>query len=103
MAATIKLDDSNDFGFTFHDEKDVVAETGLNDQLNTLNDRASVLSKEGKEALLNLQKLILPLLNNLAQNPEKSYIQWPNRVAQIDSFKQKIDTLVTDAIKKLDA
>jgi hypothetical protein len=35
----------------------------------------------------------MPLLNNLAKNPENEYILWPNRVAKIDEFKKKLLSL----------
>ena len=37
-----------------------------------------------------LEKMIIPLLINLAKNPEKEYIHWPNRTAIIDKQIEKI-------------
>jgi len=38
-----------------------------------------------KDRLLECEKLILPLLQNLMKNEEKEYIYWPNRRAIIQS------------------
>ena len=35
--------------------------------------------------------MIMPLLNNLAKNPEKDYIYWPNRLDKIEQFRDKLD------------
>lgn len=49
-----------------------------------------LIAKEVRDKLLQVEKLILPLLVNLKKNPEKEYIKWPNRVAAIDSQIEKI-------------
>lgn len=78
------MDDfDDDFGFTIVDQAEFKAgEDGLTSQLQQLYDA------------------ILPLLKNLKSNPEKDTIVWPNRVAKIDQFKTKIDTIVGDSIKR---
>ena len=38
-----------------------------------------MLTKEHKEAMIKVEKLIMPLLYNLMKNPEDVYIKWPNR------------------------
>jgi len=35
--------------------------------------------------------MVIPLLKNLATNPEKDYIYWPDRVEKIQQFKDKLD------------
>lgn len=72
----------NDFGFTAVHESDVA--DPLLDKLES-----TVLS-ENKQQLQALEKLIIPLLVNLMKNPEKEYIHWPNRVAQIERQMEKI-------------
>lgn len=78
------MDDfDDDFGFTIVDQTEFKAgEDGLTSQLQQLYDA------------------ILPLLKNLKANPEKDTIVWPNRVVKIDQFKNKIDTIVGDSIKR---
>lgn len=49
-------------------------------------------STEKLESKLNtLYNMVTPLLNNLAANPEKDYIYWPNRLDKIEQFRDKID------------
>ena len=43
-----------------------------------------------KDRLLECEKLILPLLQNLMKNDEKEYIYWPNRKAIISSQIDRI-------------
>jgi len=40
-----------------------------------------------------LYNMFQPLLNNLALNPEKDYILWPNRLEKIEEFRDKIDAV----------
>ena len=70
----MKLDESDDFGFTFADSEEI--KTQSNDKV------------EG------LRKMIMPLLNNLMKNPEKDTIVWPNRDKSIKSFIQKMDDYI---------
>lgn len=67
----MKINDDNDFGFTFADSEDLKAQ---------VDDKA-----EG------LRKMIMPLLNNLLKNPEKDTIVWPNRDKSIQAFIKKMD------------
>jgi uncharacterized protein Yka (UPF0111/DUF47 family) len=43
-----------------------------------------------KQKLDNLYNAIMPLLNNLAKNPEKDYIYWPGRLDKIEQFSDKL-------------
>lgn len=76
------LDDSFDFGFTAVDEETVVEPIVTNVQ--------SSAEEQLKVKLLELEKLIMPLLVNLMKNPEKEYIHWPNRVPLIQKQVDKI-------------
>jgi len=76
-------DDDFDFGFTTISETDL---TSGQDQLT--------------KQLQSLYNAIIPLLKNLQSNPDKDYINWPNRVKKIQEFKTKIDEIVGDSITK---
>jgi hypothetical protein len=41
--------------------------------------------------------MVLPLLNNLAANPDKDYIKWngKDRLAKIEMFRDKMDEVYT--------
>ena len=58
--------------------------------VNTTSQTASAT----QEKLDKLYNLILPLLNNLAKNPEKEYIYWPDREKKLTEFRKKIDKLM---------
>lgn len=76
-------DDDFDFGFTTISETDI---TAGQDQIT--------------KQLQALYNAIIPLLKNLQSNPDKDYINWPNRVEKIQEFKSKIDKIVGDSITK---
>tara|TARA_B100000941_G_C28462600_1_gene531623 strand:- start:440 stop:817 length:378 start_codon:yes stop_codon:yes gene_type:complete len=52
------------------------------------NEKVSVSSK-----LEEVEKLILPLLDNLKKNKEKEYIYWPNREAIINQQIERITNI----------
>tara|TARA_B110000495_G_scaffold49876_1_gene41759 strand:+ start:87 stop:455 length:369 start_codon:yes stop_codon:yes gene_type:complete len=106
-------DDNFDFGFSTVDEDEVkefesevksrvAVETasvsaGLEDKINTLLEaragdtgRVEELEKKRKEDLLKVEKIIMPLLNNLMKNPDNEYIKWPNRKVVIEKQIKKI-------------
>lgn len=76
------LDLSNDFGFTTATEEEVT------DPIITDVKAATV--EELRAKLLEVEKMVMPLLVNLMKNPEKEYIKWPNRVPVIEQQIQKI-------------
>ena len=47
-----------------------------------------------KDKLHGLRDMIMPLINNLAKDPEKTYILWPERSAKIKTFIDKINKYV---------
>ena len=88
-----------DFGFTFADEEETrpkadVPNTelkALEEKVDTLlNSQTSLLEEKYKAKLKEVEGLILPLLLNLKKNPDKAFINWPNRVPIIDKQIEKI-------------
>ena len=73
----MKLDESDDFGFTFVDSSEI---------------QQKVTSTEDK--LAGLQAMIMPLLVNLKQNPEKDTIYWPDREKKINAFIKKMNDYI---------
>lgn len=75
----IVIDDEFDFGFSVvdRDELEVVQEAHRETEEWECKSRAII-------------KMIMPLLDNLAANPEKDYIYWPNRTEKIEEFKRKL-------------
>lgn len=82
-------DFSFDFGFTAVDEDELEAVQKLEQEKNVASDEVLGL----QDRLDGLYSAVMPLLNNLASNPEKSYIYWPNRLEKIEAFRDKLTEL----------
>jgi len=75
-----------DFGFTAVDEDELDAvqtarqdTAGLDENLEHVQDK-----------LDSLYNAVIPLLNNLKQNPEKDYILWPSRLTKVEEFESQL-------------
>lgn len=105
--------DDYDFGFSFADDETATSTAAVqanNDELASLKEKLDTLLSAQEQTLNNalaeaieakykaklkeVEGMILPLLLNLKKNPEKAYINWPNRVSIIDKQIEKI-TAVT--------
>jgi FtsZ-binding cell division protein ZapB len=82
-----------DFGFSFVDE-DYEEVKDVNAKL--LNEYSSSQEKvdDLNNRLNHLYNSIVPFLDNLCKNPEKSTILWPNRVEKIQMYKNKLKNIV---------
>jgi hypothetical protein len=58
-----------------------------------------VVQNAYRTQMIALEKLILPLLNNLMKNPDKDTIKWPNRTAAIKSQLTKITAITRHNLK----
>jgi hypothetical protein len=74
-----ELDESNDFGFSFHDEEEIVTSSGVTNEVELLKNR-----------LKTIRKTYLPLLQHLAKDPDKPMIKWPNRKDILDKQIKKM-------------
>ena len=92
----VETDTDFDFGFTVVDEEELAVVTEMLSDKDKI-DRKLTLASSEKEKLDNkinsLYNMFQPLLNNLATNPEKEYIFWPNRLEKIEEFRDKIDAV----------
>ncbi len=80
-----------DFGFTAMDADEL-------DAVQTVKEEVSVASNEAltlKDKCDTLYNMIQPLLSNLQKNPEKEYIYWPNRLAKVEEFSDKLNEVYT--------
>ena len=82
----LDLDDGDDFGFTFANEDEIVT---TNQEFSSLADQVQDL----KMRLQAVNKIFMPLLNNLAKDPDKPMIKWPNRKETIDKQIKKLKQL----------
>ena len=93
-----------DFGFSFIDEelqeKEAEAKETIqkvSSEKQTLEDQLtdSQVAADDLQYRLNLlYKSITPFLDNLCKNADKSTIFWPDRVAKIESYKDKLLSIV---------
>jgi hypothetical protein len=92
----------NDFGFSDDDFGfSLVSETELKEHENLLRKKIEEQSKEVKQTeaqltdkLHGLRDMIMPLLNNLAKDPDRQYILWPDRSDKVKAFIEKINKYV---------
>lgn len=87
-AVAVQFDFDFDFGFST-----VAADEIPNEKLGTEVEQLQAQLAEQKAKTTAVINAVMPLLNNLAKNPENEYILWPNRVAKIDEFKKKLLSL----------
>lgn len=85
--ANINLDESFDFGFSIVDEGELEVLQEAQDTITSVSAEATTLQNQ----LTKLYSMIVPLLNNLAKNPDKNYIHWPDRVKKIEEFRAQLD------------
>lgn len=81
----LDLIEDDDFGFSFSDEEEIIENHGY----STLQEEVDDLKKR----LVALNKIFRPLLENLAKDPDKPMIKWPNRKDIIEKQIKKLDTL----------
>lgn len=61
--------------------------------LDEVEERSNATREECREKLQAVEKLILPLLQNLMKNPNKPYIKWENRTEKLAAHIDKITTV----------
>ena len=83
------MSDMFDFGFTAVDEDELQAVQ----QTAALASDAEQLATTTQERLDKLYNAVVPLLNNLKQNPEKDYILWPNRLEKVEQFESHLQSI----------
>ena len=107
--------DDYDFGFSFADSEEVAVTTqpqptnNSNEEISALKEKldallsvqekslnsamTAALEEKHKAKLKEVEGLILPLLYNLMKNPDKAYINWPNRETVIKKQIEKITAI----------
>ena len=100
MDTVLNIDDSFDFGFSVVDEEELEvlqqAKTEIEATKTTLQ-QTSAEAETLEERLNRLYNMVQPLLNNLAKNPEKNYIYWPDRLTKIEQFRDALDSVYKGA------
>lgn len=93
-----------DFGFSFIDEELQEKEAEANETIQKVSSEKQSLEEQlvdSKVAADDLQyrlnllyNSITPFLDNLCKNADKSTIYWPDRVQKIESYKDKLLSIV---------
>ena len=78
-----------DFGFTAVDETELTSYQEAEKKVESTTAEAENL----QEKCDDLYNAIIPLLNNLKQNPEKDYILWPKRLDKVEAFETHLQTI----------
>lgn len=91
----MRLDESDDFGFSLVSEEELKKqEELLKQKLQEQSKHVATTEEQYKNKLEGLRAMVMPLLNNLAKDPDKTYILWPERSAKIKAFIEKINKYV---------
>ena len=83
--------DEFDLGFTAVDETELDIVKKKLEETTRAEDH--IITTQNK--LDSLFNAIQPLLQNLKKNPEKEYILWPNRIAKVDEFEDRLRKIYT--------
>ena len=87
--------DEEDFGFSAVSEDELKSlERELKQQVEQKEQELSLTSKEYKDKLEALYKLIMPLLLNLQKDSDKEYIYWPDRTKKVTTFIARFNKFV---------
>ena len=88
-------DFDNDFGFSLVSEAELKKhEEMLKKKVEEQSKVAARTAAEMQDKLNGLSNMIMPLLNNLAKDPDKTYILWPDRADKIKAFIKKVNDYV---------
>lgn len=84
---------SNDYGFsTVTEPVEIQNNTKtLEEKIEAINRKLEGISSPGsKDDAKRIEKIIVPFLEKLCENPETEYIRWPNREPIIRSLIKQI-------------
>ena len=85
----------DDFGFSAVSEDELRSmERQLQQQVIQTEKQLTLTSKEYKDRMEALYRLIMPLLLNLQKDDSKSYIYWPDRTKKMTEFIDKVNKIV---------
>jgi hypothetical protein len=91
----INVNTNDDFGFSLVSEKELRQhEEMLKKKVEEQSKVVAQTQLDMTDKLHGLRDMIMPLLNNLAQDPDKTYILWPDRADKIKAFIKKVNDYV---------
>lgn len=80
--------EENEFGFSLMSEREIKAKEA---ELDLKLQQVLIESRRQKAKLTELRDMIMPLLENLIKDPDKTYILWEDRVPRVKEFIEKIN------------
>jgi cellulose biosynthesis protein BcsQ len=87
--------DEDDFGFSAVSEEELKSlENQLKKEVTQKSQELQQVEESYKGKLEQLYKTVMPLLENLAESPDKSYLYWPNRSEKVKHFIEKVKKIV---------
>ena len=85
----------DDFGFSLVSEQELRKhEEALRKKVEEQSKVVVKTTQELTDKIYGLRSMIMPLLNNLAKDPDKTYILWPDRAEKIQAFIKKLNDYV---------
>lgn len=89
------IDTDFDFGFSAVSEEELKAyERELSEKVVQKDTELEQLSKTYEDKLNTLYNMVIPLLKNLAKDPDKEYILWPDRAKKMTEFIKRVEKVV---------
>ena len=90
-----KMNFEDDFGFSLVSESELKAHEEL--LKKKIEEQSKIVVKTAMDNQAKLQGLldmVMPLLKNLAKDPEKTYVFWPDRAEKMQLFIKKVNDFV---------
>ena len=85
------MSDEYDFGFNFLSEEELRQQEEI---LKKQVEEQAIIVNISNEKLHKLKNMIMPFLKNLLKEPDKKYVEIPNRLQRVNDFIDKINNLV---------
>jgi uncharacterized coiled-coil protein SlyX len=82
-----------DFGFSFIDDEVEAVKQTADELANAVANNQAIVD-DLTDRLNTMYNSIVPFLDNLCKNPDKSTIYWPDRVKKIEAYKKKLLSIV---------
>lgn len=84
-----------DFGFSAVSEDELKAyERQLSQQVSDKDAELEEVARTYEQKLNTLHSMIMPLLHNLAKDPDKEYILWPDRHKKVNEFMKQVEKVM---------
>jgi len=87
----------DDFGFSLVSEQELKKhEEELRRKVEEQSKIVVKTAIDNQAKLQGLRDMVMPLLNNLSKDPDKTYILWPDRAEKMKAFIKKVNDYVDE-------